>query len=173
MQETQVQCLGQEDPLERAWQPMPVHSCLENCMDRGTWWTTVRTTVHSIKQSWTQLSNLGRTHACKYTQSYSTCLHTHVGITQSHSTCYAVDWHLTYLAFGPDQHSSSGTLAVQAILPRGEPLRWPRSQHSFLELQQVFTECLLCAICRVLSFEQNRHGACPQSAKSLARHSIK
>ena len=33
MQETQVQSLGWEDPLEKAIQ----YSCLENSMDRGAW----------------------------------------------------------------------------------------------------------------------------------------
>ena len=33
MQETQVQSLGWEDPLQ--------YSCLGNLMDRGTWWATV------------------------------------------------------------------------------------------------------------------------------------
>ena len=38
IQETQVQSLGQEDPLE---EEMATHSCLENCRDRGAWWATV------------------------------------------------------------------------------------------------------------------------------------
>ena len=40
MQETQVRFLGWEDPLEKE---MATHldSCLENPMDRGTWWATV------------------------------------------------------------------------------------------------------------------------------------
>ena len=29
------------------------YSCLENSMDRGTWWVT----VHGVAKSWTQLSN--------------------------------------------------------------------------------------------------------------------
>ena len=29
------------------------YSCLENPMDRGTWWAT----VHEVTQSWTQLSD--------------------------------------------------------------------------------------------------------------------
>ena len=39
MQETQVRFLGWEDPLEKE---MATHldSCLENPMDRGTWWAT-------------------------------------------------------------------------------------------------------------------------------------
>ena len=51
MQETQVQSLGQEDPLEK---DMATHSssCLENPMDRGAWWAI----VHGVAKSWTQLS---------------------------------------------------------------------------------------------------------------------
>ena len=41
MQETRVQSLGQEDPLEK-WiaKPTSVGSCLENLMDRGAWQVT-------------------------------------------------------------------------------------------------------------------------------------
>ena len=39
MQETWVQYLGQEDPLEEGMDPSSI-SCLENSMDRGAWWTT-------------------------------------------------------------------------------------------------------------------------------------
>ena len=48
MQETQVQALDQEDPLEKE---MAVHwsSYLENSMDRGPWWAT----VHGVTKSWT------------------------------------------------------------------------------------------------------------------------
>ena len=45
MQETRVQSLGQEDPLE---EEMATHSsCLENPMDRGAWWAT----VHGVTES--------------------------------------------------------------------------------------------------------------------------
>ena len=37
MQEIWAQSLGQEDCLDRKWQPLQ-HSCLENAMDRGAWW---------------------------------------------------------------------------------------------------------------------------------------
>ena len=45
--------LGQEDPLEEG---MATHSssCLENSLDRGTWWAT----VHRVAQSQTQLKQL-------------------------------------------------------------------------------------------------------------------
>ena len=49
MQETWLQSLGGEDPLEEG---MPTHSsnsCLENLMDRGTW----RVIVHRAAKSWT------------------------------------------------------------------------------------------------------------------------
>ena len=39
MQETQVQSLGQKDPLEKGVAPTPVF--LENCVDRGAWLATV------------------------------------------------------------------------------------------------------------------------------------
>ena len=46
MQETWVQSLGQEDPLEKE---TATHSsiCLENPMDRGAWWAT----VHGVTKS--------------------------------------------------------------------------------------------------------------------------
>ena len=43
MQETRVPTLGQEDPLEKG---MATASCLENPMDRGTWWITVHRVGH-------------------------------------------------------------------------------------------------------------------------------
>ena len=42
MQETQVQSLGREDPLEKGYGNPLQYSCLENPMDRGSWWATVR-----------------------------------------------------------------------------------------------------------------------------------
>ena len=42
MQETQVQSLGQEDPLEEG-----MTTCLENPMDRGAWWAS----VHGVAKS--------------------------------------------------------------------------------------------------------------------------
>ena len=49
MQETQVQSLGQEDPLEKEMATHSSYSCLENSMDRGAWWAT----VHGVTKSWT------------------------------------------------------------------------------------------------------------------------
>ena len=49
MQETQVQSLGWEDPLENK---IATHSsilAMENSMDRGAWWAT----VHGVTKSWT------------------------------------------------------------------------------------------------------------------------
>ena len=42
VQETQVQSLGQEDPLEKEMATHSSNSCLENSMDEGTWWATIR-----------------------------------------------------------------------------------------------------------------------------------
>ena len=41
MQQTQVQSLGWEDPLEEEMATHSQYSCLANPMDRGPWWTTV------------------------------------------------------------------------------------------------------------------------------------
>ena len=53
LQETRVRTLGQEDPLE---EEMAIYSsspsCLENPMDRGSWWPT----VHGVTRSQTQLN---------------------------------------------------------------------------------------------------------------------
>ena len=63
MQETWVSPLGWEDAL-----PCPMggghgnslkYSCLENPMDRGTWWAT----VHGVTKSWTLLKQLSM-HTC-------------------------------------------------------------------------------------------------------------
>ena len=51
MQETQVQSLGQEDPLEKRMATHSQYSCLENSMDREAWWAT----LHGITKSQTQL----------------------------------------------------------------------------------------------------------------------
>ena len=54
MQETRVQSLDQEDPLE---EDMATHSSIPAWripMDRGAWWAT----VHGIAKSWTKLSGL-------------------------------------------------------------------------------------------------------------------
>ena len=53
VQETQVQSLGWEDPLEKE---MATHSSilgLENLMDRGAWWAA----VHGVAKSQAQLSD--------------------------------------------------------------------------------------------------------------------
>ena len=47
MQETQVQSLGWEDPLEKDMATQ--YSYLENSMDRGAWWAT----IHEVAKSWT------------------------------------------------------------------------------------------------------------------------
>ena len=50
MQETLIQFLGWENPLEKG---IATHSCLENVVDRGAW----RITVHGVAESRTQLSD--------------------------------------------------------------------------------------------------------------------
>ena len=53
MDETSIQSLGQEDPLEKA---MATHSSIlsrRSPMDRGAWWAT----VHGTAKRWTRLSD--------------------------------------------------------------------------------------------------------------------
>ena len=47
MQETWVQSLGWEDPLEKGTAPLQ-YSCLENSMGKGAW----HATVHGVAKSW-------------------------------------------------------------------------------------------------------------------------
>ena len=55
MQETWVQSMDWEDPLE---EEMATHSCLENRMARGAWWATVR----EVAKSQTRLCDLAWVH---------------------------------------------------------------------------------------------------------------
>ena len=51
-QDTQVQSLDQQDPLEEGMATHSSNSCLESSMDRGAW----QATVHEVAKNWTQLS---------------------------------------------------------------------------------------------------------------------
>ena len=53
MQETQVQSLGWEDPLEKGNGNPLQYSCLENPMDRGAW----QATVYGVTKSRTRLKD--------------------------------------------------------------------------------------------------------------------
>ena len=53
VQQTQVQSLGQEDPLEKGMPRKLQCSCLENSLNRGAW----QSTVHGVGKSQTLLSN--------------------------------------------------------------------------------------------------------------------
>ena len=53
VQESTVQSLGQEDPLEKGMGFPLQYSCLENSMDRGAW----RGTVYGVAKSRTRLSD--------------------------------------------------------------------------------------------------------------------
>ena len=46
MHETQVCSLSQKDPLDKGMSNPLQYSCLENSMDRGSWWVT----VHGVKK---------------------------------------------------------------------------------------------------------------------------
>ena len=52
--ETQVQSLGEEDPLEVGYGNPLKYSCLENPMNIEAWWAT----VHKVAKSQTQLKRL-------------------------------------------------------------------------------------------------------------------
>ena len=52
--ETQVQSLGWEDSLGGGMAICLKYCCLENSMDRGSWWAT----VYGVAQSRTQLKHL-------------------------------------------------------------------------------------------------------------------
>ena len=54
VQESQVQCLGQEDPGAGHGSRLLYYSCLENPMDRGAWWAM----VHRVAKSQTRLKQL-------------------------------------------------------------------------------------------------------------------
>ena len=59
-------------PWKRTWQPTQ-YSCLENPMDRGTWWAT----VYRVVKSWTRLKWLS--------------MHTCIGVCNSVSIPHLVD----------------------------------------------------------------------------------
>ena len=50
MQETQVQALGGEDPLEKENGNPLQYSCLKNAMDKGAWWATIQRVTKSRTQ---------------------------------------------------------------------------------------------------------------------------
>ena len=53
-QETKVQSLGQEDPLEKEKAiNLLQYSCLENSMNKGAWWAA----VHGASENQTRLSD--------------------------------------------------------------------------------------------------------------------
>ena len=60
MEQTQVQPLGQEDPLEKGTATHSSILALENPIDSGAW----RTSVYGVAKSRTRLNNL----ACPHTQ---------------------------------------------------------------------------------------------------------
>ena len=59
-QETRVQSLGQEDPLEEEMATQLQHSYLKNPMDRGAW----QATIHGVEKNLTGLSD----YMCRQTQ---------------------------------------------------------------------------------------------------------
>ena len=53
MQETWVQSLGHEDPLEEEMETHSIILAWKNPMDKGVWWAT----VHGVTESQIQLSD--------------------------------------------------------------------------------------------------------------------
>ena len=51
-QETLVQSLGWEDPLEQEMETDSTTLAWKNSMDRGAWWAA----VHRVTKSWTRLN---------------------------------------------------------------------------------------------------------------------
>ena len=66
MQESQVQSLGQEGPLEKGMTNPLQYSCLENSMNRGAWWAT----VYVVVKSRTQLSKGNDIHGSQNYRKY-------------------------------------------------------------------------------------------------------
>ena len=67
MQKTWVRSLGQEDLLEDG-NPLQ-YSCLENSMDRGSWWATVhRIAPHTVQFSHSVLSDSLWPHGLQHTR---------------------------------------------------------------------------------------------------------
>ena len=60
-QETQVQSLGQEDPLEEGMATYSIILAWRIPVDRGIW----QATVHMVAKSWTHLKQLS-THTCSF-----------------------------------------------------------------------------------------------------------
>ena len=61
------------------------YSCLDNPMDRGTWWTT----VYRVTKSWTPVSRLNmhaRTHVCVYICFFAIHIYFFLFILHSYST---------------------------------------------------------------------------------------
>ena len=71
MQETQVQSLGGDDPLEKENGNPLQYSCLENSMDRVAWWAT----VCGIAIRWTWLSDWVHTYTHTHTHTHTQLLY--------------------------------------------------------------------------------------------------
>ena len=61
MQQTQLQSLGREDPLESNGYPLQ-YACLENSIDRRMWWATAHGVTEESDMS-EQLSTLAPTYS--------------------------------------------------------------------------------------------------------------
>ena len=74
MQQTQVQSLGGENPLEKEMGAYPLeYSCLKNSMDRGAWLAI----VHGVTKSQTERLTHTHSHAQNSTNIESTEFESH------------------------------------------------------------------------------------------------
>ena len=117
MQETQVQTLGQEDPLGGGNGTPLQHSCLGNPMDRGAW----RATVHGVTKSLTQLSNWVHTYS-SYNEG-STCLwivrqlpHPYIHVLWGNQIIYIFWNNLVHFLFLPTSHHRNFLMGLALLI---------------------------------------------------------
>ena len=100
-QETWVQPLGQEEPLEEDYGNPLQKSCLENSMERGAW----QAIIHRVAKSWTWLKQL-RIPAC-------TCFHANFKLFCSSSVKNTTD---NLIGTALNLHIVLGNIVILAIL---------------------------------------------------------
>ena len=100
-QETWVQPLGQEEPLEEDYGNPLQKSCLENSMERGAW----QAIIHRVAKSWTWLKQLSIP-AC-------TCFHANFKLFCSSSVKNTTD---NLIGTALNLHIVLGNIVILAIL---------------------------------------------------------
>ena len=82
------------------------YSCLENPMDRGAWWATIR----GVTRNWTQLG----THICMYMYLHCTCVPTHLHVTIYSWPLNKTDWGTNHQQSKKAAYNSQSTLPTQS-----------------------------------------------------------